>query len=130
MLSNIVLSLIFIRIVGEQGSLVRGPFGGLALANSLTTIFEALALWWILRRRIGSINDAYVVGGARRTLVASLAMAIVLIPVVGAQADTNALVVLVVSGIIGGGVFFGVSAALGLDEVKAIPMMVLRRFKR
>ena len=130
MLSNIILSLIFIRIVGDQGSLVRGPFGGLALANSLTTILEALVLWWLLRRRIGSINDAYVIGGAWRTIVASLAMAVILIPVVGALATTNALVTLIVSAVAGGGVFFGVSAALGLDEAKAIPMIVLRRFKR
>ena len=130
MLSNIVLSLIFIQFIGVQDSLARGPFAGLALANSLTTIFESLALWWLLRRRINSINDAYVIGGAWRALAASLAMAAVLIFLTSALANAHALVILIVSAVVGGAVFFGVSAALGLDEAKAIPAMVLRRFKR
>lgn len=130
MVSNIVLSLIFVQVIGVQGSLVRGPFAGLALANSLTTILEALVLWWLLRRRIGSINDAHVIGGAWRAIVASLAMAAALILVIGALANTNSLVILIASGMVGGAVFFGISAALGLDEAKAVPMMILRRFKR
>ncbi len=130
MLTNIALSLIFVRIVGDQGSLVRGPFGGLALANSLTTILESLVLWWLLRRRIGSIKDAYVLGGVWRVIVATLVMAVALILVMSALENTNSLVTLIVSAVVGGGIFFGVSAALGLDEAKAVPMMLLRRFKR
>jgi putative peptidoglycan lipid II flippase len=130
MVSNIVLSLIFVQVIGVQGSLVRGPFAGLALANSLTTILESLVLWWLLRRRLGSVNDAYVLGGTWRTIVASLAMALVLLLIGASLANTNAFVILVVCGIVGGAVFFGVSAALGLDEARAVPMMLLRRFKR
>ena len=52
MLSNIVLNLIFIQFIGDPQSLARGAFAGLALANAITTIVEALALWWLLRRRL------------------------------------------------------------------------------
>ena len=57
MLSNIVLNMIFIQFIGDPESLARGAFAGLALANALTTIVEALALWWLLRRRLAE-DDA------------------------------------------------------------------------
>src|SRR5262249_55936181 len=74
MLSNIALSIVFIRFIGDPSSLEHGPFAGLALANSITTLLEALALWWLLRRRIGTINDRYVWSGVWRTLAAALVM--------------------------------------------------------
>ena len=59
MLSNIALNLIFIQLIGDPDSLARGAFAGLALANALTTIVEALALWWLIRRRlVGSCGSS------------------------------------------------------------------------
>ena len=52
MVSNIILNLIFIQIIGDPTSLARGAFAGLALANALTTIVEALVLWWLIRRSL------------------------------------------------------------------------------
>ncbi|MBK8022517.1 MAG: murein biosynthesis integral membrane protein MurJ [Chloroflexi bacterium] len=52
MTANIILSLIFIRFIGDPASLTNGAFLGLALANSLTTLAEALALWLLLRRKM------------------------------------------------------------------------------
>lgn len=54
MVANIILSLIFIRFIGDPSSLTNGAFIGLALANSLTTLVEAAALWGLLRRRMNS----------------------------------------------------------------------------
>jgi len=44
LLTNIVLSMVFIRFIGDPKQLAAGPFAGLALANSVTTLVEALAL--------------------------------------------------------------------------------------
>src|SRR5690606_29981226 len=71
MVSNIALSLIFIRFVGDPGSLSRGPFAGLALANALTTLAEALVLWALLRRRIGKIDEGTLVPGVARVTAAA-----------------------------------------------------------
>ena len=72
--SNIVLSLVFVHIIGNPASLSRGPFAGLALANSLTTLLEGFTLWLLLRRRIGDLNDRSIVGGASRSLAAAVGM--------------------------------------------------------
>ncbi|MDZ4767755.1 MAG: murein biosynthesis integral membrane protein MurJ [Chloroflexota bacterium] len=52
MAANIVLSLIFIRFIGDADSLTNGAYVGLALANSVTTLVEAVVLWWLLRRAL------------------------------------------------------------------------------
>jgi putative peptidoglycan lipid II flippase len=51
MIANIALSLALIRVIGDPNDLARGTFAGLALANSLTTLVEALVLWLLLRRK-------------------------------------------------------------------------------
>ena len=81
LVANIILSLVFIQFIGDPDSLAHGPFAGLALANSITTLMEALTLWWLLRRRIGNLNDRYVWRGLWRTLAASFAMTIVILAV-------------------------------------------------
>jgi putative peptidoglycan lipid II flippase len=128
MLANIALSLVFIQFIGEPGSLARGPFAGLALANALTTLLEALALWWLLRRRIGGVNDSYVLDGAARAGLAALAMGAVML-LLSAALD-GALLTLMVGAAAGGAVFFGTAAALRLDEAVTVPRALLRRVRR
>jgi putative peptidoglycan lipid II flippase len=130
MVSNIILSIIFSRILGDPNSLARGAFAGLALANALTTLLEALVLWWLLRRRIGGGQDHVVIAGAWRVALAALVMGVVLVIVVNALQGSNNWLVLLVCGVIGGGVFFGVSWLLGLDEARVVPLMILRRLRR
>lgn len=134
-ISNIILSLLFIQFIGEPDNLARGQFAGLALANALTTLVEAFVLWRLMRRRIGSegtingINDKYIFAGVWRAGVAALVMGVALwlltqfLPYEG-------FIVAIIGAVVGGLVFFGVSIALGLPEARAIPMIVLRRFKR
>ncbi len=129
MISNIVLSILFIQFIGDPTSLARGPFAGLALANALTTNLEALVLWWLLRRRIGPINDFHVLRSAGKTLVATVVMGLALWLVQSALSDQSALVILMGGGAVGGVVFFGMSLLLGLDEARAIPIMILRRLR-
>jgi putative peptidoglycan lipid II flippase len=128
MISNIALNFIFIRFIGDPNSLERGAFAGLAFANASTTVIEALVLLWLMRRRIGSINDLYVLFGAAKASIAALIMGIVLwllyfLPIQG-------LWLALLGAIVGGLVYFGASIMLGLEEAKAIPQLLLRRFKR
>jgi putative peptidoglycan lipid II flippase len=128
MLSNIALNFVFIRFIGDPNSLEHGAFAGLAFANASTTVFEALVLWWLMRRRIGSINDNYILSGAIKAIGAALIMGIGLrllyfLPVHGV---TLALIGIVLGGLI----YFGVSIMLGLEEAKAVPAMFMRHFRR
>ncbi len=129
MVSNIVLSLIFIQFIGNPDNLARGSFAGLALANALTTLIESLILWWLISKRTGGIRDMHIIKGSAKAIVASLVMGIILwvlpifVPLTG-------FLLAIVGAIVGGLVFFSVSVALGLEEATAVPNMILRRFRR
>ena len=130
MVSNITLSLVFIQFIGEPGNLARGPFAGLALANALTTLAEGVLLWWLMRRRIGGVNDSNVLDGVWRTLAAAGVMGLVVLAVRMTSTFTQPLVSLSVLGLAGAVVFFAVAAALNLSEARTVPALVLSRFRR
>lgn len=120
MLSNIILNLIFIQIIGDPESLARGAFAGLALANAITTIVEALALWWLIRRRLADqgsergLHDREIIVSAAGSLLLSLLMAAalwLLIQALPAAGLTLALAGCLVAGLIffGGGYLFDIS---------------------
>lgn len=127
MAANIGLSLILIRLIGEPDSLSRGTFAGLALANSSATLLEGAALWWILRRRIGGLNDRYVLAGAGRALAAALGMGVVVWLIVGALADAGALLTALIGAGVGAAAFFGLAFAFGVEEARTMPGLLLRR---
>ncbi|MBC7814030.1 MAG: murein biosynthesis integral membrane protein MurJ [Burkholderiales bacterium] len=130
MVSNIILSFVFIRVIGEPGNLSRGPFAGLALANSLTTILEGLALWYLLRRRIGDLNDRYVIFGAIRAAAAAVGMGVVVWLVTLLAQDYGALITAIAGFGAGAAAFFGLSILIGIDEARTVPGMILRRVRR
>jgi putative peptidoglycan lipid II flippase len=118
MVTNIILSIVFIQLIGDPNSLGRGPFAGLALANSLTTLLEGVVLWWLLRRRIGGINDRFVLSGALRALLAALGMGIVVWLVTAVLLVDASYLVLMLTGIgVGTVVFFALSYSLRIEEV-------------
>ncbi len=127
MISNIVLSIVFIQFVGDPGDLTRGPFAGLALANSLTTLIEAVVLWWLLHRRVGGVNSRFVLNGASRALIAAVGMGILVWGVHTALDDMH--VMLSTGAAIGAGLvsFFGLALVLGIEEARTVPRMLLRR---
>jgi len=116
MVSNIVLSVIFIQFIGDPDSLIRGPFAGLALANSLTTLLEAAFLWWLLSRRINGINDRRIITGAGRALIAALLMGAAAWGIGEFARDAGSLVWLIASGSVGVVVYFALAIVLRIDE--------------
>lgn len=62
---NVALSLLLIRPLA---------YGGLALANTLATTLETLALLWLLRPRLGGLGGHALLSTLGRSLAATLAM--------------------------------------------------------
>ncbi|NWF69989.1 MAG: murein biosynthesis integral membrane protein MurJ [Chloroflexi bacterium] len=128
MVANIVLSFALIRVIGDPNSLSRGPFAGLALANSLTTLLEAAALWLLLRRRVG-LADRYVLDGAGRALAAAGLMGLALLGLRALSAPYGVWVT-AAAGIAGGAaLFFGLALLLGVAEARTIPGVLLERLR-
>jgi putative peptidoglycan lipid II flippase len=127
--ANIILSLVFIRVIGSPESLSNGAFAGLALANSLTTLLEGLVLWWLLRRRIGSLHDRELLNGAGRSLVAALGMGAVVwvITQVLTTQTQNVLLTAIIGAGLGVVAFFGLALVLGIEEARTVPRTILRR---
>jgi putative peptidoglycan lipid II flippase len=130
MVVNIILSLLLIRVIGDPNDLARGPFAGLALANSLTTLIEAGILWWLLRRKIGAIRDGYVLRGAFGALLAALGMGLAIWLSQQILADQPTIVAAAVGFLLGAAVFFVLALVLRVEEARTIPNMVLARVKR
>jgi len=130
LLTNIALSAAFIGFIGNPDSLTRGPFAGLALANSVTTLVEGAMLWWLLHRRLKGLRSAAILSSTLRAAAAVIVMGIAVYLTAQATLAAGALATLTISGIIAAVTFFGMALLLRVDEARTIPSIVLRRFKR
>ena len=132
MLSNLALNLIFIQIIGDPDSLARGAFAGLALANALTTIVEALALWWLIHRRLGNlgstlgIHDRDILTSAGGSLLLSLMMGIALWLLTGAI-PAGGLTLALVGCALSGLIFFGGGYLFNISEIRPLLEPLVRR---
>jgi putative peptidoglycan lipid II flippase len=68
---NVIFSLTFPAMFAARGWL---PHGGLALANSLSTFIEALALLWLMRRRLNGLEEGRLLSGLGQAALASALM--------------------------------------------------------
>jgi putative peptidoglycan lipid II flippase len=125
MVTNIIFSVILIQFIGNPAELDRGPFAGLALANSIATMLESMILWWLLRRRIGGLNDRGILIGAGQAMAAALGMGVVVLGLRASLQDIPTMVLLGAGIGIGGITFFGLAVLLRMDEVG----FILRRFR-
>jgi putative peptidoglycan lipid II flippase len=130
MVANIGLSLLLVRAIGDPNTLGRGAFAGLALANSLTTLAEAVLLYVLLRRRVGGLEEGALLTGIARAGLAALVMGAVILVMQPLLAGAHVLLQMAVSGLVGGLVFWGLGLLLRAEEARSLPMMLLSRFKR
>ena len=130
LLANIGLSFLLIQWIGSEGSLARGQFGGLALANSLTTLIEGAVLWWLLARRVGGIHDSITLNRMARVIIASLVMGGALFLLMPYISAFHPLWLLILAGGVGGTIFFAVAILLRVPEASTVPMIILRRLRR
>lgn len=135
MISNIVLNLIFIQFIGDPASLARGAFAGLALANAVTTIGEALLLWWIIRRRLSGfgadpgIQDRAVLSSAGGSLLWSLLMGAALLLLVRAM-PAGGLPLALAGCALAAFFFFGGGYLFDIGETRHLLRPLVSRFMR
>jgi putative peptidoglycan lipid II flippase len=122
-------------------AMLVGPMGveGLALALSISAVFEVLGLLWSLQRRIESVEGSSLVSSAARAAVAAGAAAIVMLGglvLFGAAVPDllvdglGRLVALVVLSGAGLGAYVGMAAVLRTPELDELRGALLGRFRR
>lgn len=130
MVLNVILSLLFVEVFRMLGadSYPRGPFAGLALANSLATALESVVLWGILKRRIPEMDPRPVV----RTLTHTAAAGAVMVGLVWAwlQVETPLLVEFSGGIVLGVVSFGGVALLLKIPEAQVVPVQIMARLRR
>jgi putative peptidoglycan lipid II flippase len=129
MISNVLLSLVLVRVVGSPDSLVRGAFAGLALANAVTTNIEALVLWWLLRRRVGSLAEGEVLQSSLRVLAATLTMSAAFVSVLSLFPQRGFIAGLAAL-LAGAAVFAGAALVLRVEEARTVLGALLQRVRR
>jgi putative peptidoglycan lipid II flippase len=121
---NVAFSFAFSALFLQAGWL---PLGGLALANSLATALEAVALLWIMRKRLGGIEGPALLDGGMRIGVAALGMALALwfwMKVVG---EVNPWVA-GLGGVVAGGVVYAMGVVLlKVPEVQSLIVFLKRK---
>ncbi|MDX1995396.1 MAG: murein biosynthesis integral membrane protein MurJ [bacterium] len=135
MVSNIILSYVFIQFIGDPDSLIRGPFAGLALSNSLTTLLEGVALWWLMQRKmhkrleqqLESTHDVAVLSSAGRALIAALGMGAAVWGTTQVLSEAHVMITVIAGIGVGVVAFFGLALLLGVEEAHTVPRLLLRR---
>lgn len=132
MILNIILSLIFIRLLGypDETNFARGSFGGLALSMSISTAIESMVLWILLQRSLPTLKAKSVSGKALKITAAALVMAGMVIGWQVIGQNLPELVLLAVGIILGCVSFGGAALALKIEEARAVPQLILGRFRK
>lgn len=121
---NVVLSLIFSALFERIGWM---PHGGLALANSFATALECIALLWLLHKRINALDLARTGRGMLATVGASLGMAFALWIWTALTGERSTWLIGIGGGLVGFGVYWLLSIALGSPETRQLPNILIDR---
>lgn len=116
---------------------LMGPLlhGGLALATSLSSMINLLALLWLLRGRIGSVDGRRTLKSAVFMTGASLIMAMLVGVYANAFFDYQASIAnralhLFIAVALGGSLYFGAMIALGSGEALSVKNRLMKRLGR
>ena len=120
---NVVFSLTFPHLFNRAGWM---PHGGLALANSLATAFEAIGLLILIRRRLDGLEGRSVLDGGGRALIAALGMSLALWGWLALARGQAAWLVTAGGVILGSGVYGLGVLALGVREARGAVRAIAR----
>ena len=124
---NIIFSIAFAALFERIGWM---PHGGLALANSLATALEMVALLILMRKRLGGIEGTHILRGLGQVTLAATGMGIALIWWEQAQI-TSATWLVALGGIaISGLVYFVGVWVLKVPEMRDMVAFIHRRLER
>jgi putative peptidoglycan lipid II flippase len=121
---NVAFSLTFSAWFARRG---LQPHGGLALANSLATGLECLALLFLMRRRLGGLDLGRLRPGLAASLLASVGMGAGLWGWLQLTGDRPAWLVALVGVALGGLLYWAAALVLRAPEARQIPGLLLRR---
>ncbi len=124
---NIVFSVAFIKLFEYLGWM---PHGGLALANSLATAIEAVALFVVMRKRLHGIEGKFIMRGVIPSAIATLVMSICIFGWLYIGEDLSPWILIPVGVLVGGGVYLAGLWVLRVPELQYLVRGVLRRLKR
>jgi putative peptidoglycan lipid II flippase len=129
MLLNIILSVVFMAVFSAFGAsdFPRGPFAGLALANTLATALESTILWFLLQRRVPDLSAKAIVFTLSRTSLAALGMAAVVLAWLAL--DLPLLIEFAGGIILGVFSFGGLALLLRIPAAQAVPRQILARLR-
>ena len=124
---NVVFSIWFSRLFAQIGWL---PVGGLALANSLATALEAIALFIFMRRRLNGIEGRSIADAAWRIGLAGLGMAIGLLVWIQFTGGMNRWLVALGGVVVGGVIYLMAVFLLKVQEIQFLVRAVMKRVGR
>jgi putative peptidoglycan lipid II flippase len=113
---NVGLAYLFVAPLG---------ISGLPLANGLAVGVEAITGIIILHRRWGGVDARRILVHTGKAVIAAGAMAASLLGL-RSVVDAPPLVILVTGGGLGAVTYFAVALLLGLDEIRTVPLALLR----
>jgi putative peptidoglycan lipid II flippase len=111
MLLNLALSLLLLRPLS---------FGGLALANTIATTVETLALLWLIRPRVEGLGGRRLLASLVRALPGTLAMAGALLLFLDQAVDWSPWLVAGVGILLGGAVYAAFALLLGRSDLRPL----------
>jgi putative peptidoglycan lipid II flippase len=124
---NIGFSLLFSAWFVRRGWM---PHGGLALANSLATALESIALILLMRKRLKGLEGTYVWKGVGLSILGTILMSVVVLGWQHLFKDSSPF--LVITGALGFGLIFylGFMYFAKVPELFGMFRTLLRRIKR
>jgi putative peptidoglycan lipid II flippase len=124
---NVVFSLAFSSWFAQIGWY---PLGGLALANSLATALEAIALFIFMQKRLNGIEGRSIWDGAWRVGLAGLGMAVGLLVWIQSAGGMNRWLVALGGVALGGVIYLAGVVIFKVPEIKMLMGAITRRLVR
>ncbi|MBU0702512.1 MAG: polysaccharide biosynthesis C-terminal domain-containing protein, partial [Chloroflexi bacterium] len=121
---NVALSLTLPGVFGLAG---LPPYAGLALANSVATLLELVALLALIRRRMDGLEGRRTAIAFAKSGLASLAMGAALVGWQAALPDAGALLVGGGGAVLGAAVYAAAALLLRMEELRAVARLLIRR---
>ncbi|NSW53179.1 MAG: murein biosynthesis integral membrane protein MurJ [Anaerolineae bacterium] len=124
---NVIFSLGFASLFERWGWM---PHGGLALANSLATTIEMVALTWFMARRLQGLELPFILRGTMKSLLAAAGMGAVLLAWLRLSQGWHPILITLAGAGAGLTVYFALAWLLRIEELKGLLGSIKTRLLR
>jgi putative peptidoglycan lipid II flippase len=121
---NVILSVLFMALFSRWGWM---PHGGLALANSLATFLEMIALLYFMRARLGGLEGRKVLIGFGKAAIATFIMTLALVAWMNQNLSQPVWLVVIGGVALGAGVYGVMVLVLGVKEARSLMRFVRQK---